>query len=222
MCTYTFLTWSFALIPHRTSSLLLSTIILAHPQHPPSIAPLTIVCAIRARNQLFVRPLERKPCLQIMFLCRRQVQRSRNNANHTIPQTQALVKRLAIRDHRIEHFPALLRIRNHKLLDLFKLMYPENSPHVPSCRTGLLSETGRITSILDRQLRIRALKPFIRVISRDRLFRRSNQVLLIFRTDDLSTTYQSQLQDFHSQYSLCKVLRRIGQVGRSCSSVLYS
>jgi len=66
---------------------------------------------------------------------------------------------------------------------------------------------------LDRQLRIRALKPFIRVISRDRLFRRSNQVLLIFRTDDLGTTYQFNFRTFTLNIHFVKFLVELVKLG---------
>ena len=61
-------------------------------------------------------------------------------------------------------------------------MHTEDTPGIFAVRAGFLAEACRVAGILDRQLLGWAVKPLVRVESRDRLLRRSNQVLVVFVT----------------------------------------
>lgn len=90
----------------------------------------TIVCTIRARHQFLVSPLERKPCLQITLFRRGEIQRATDDGDDAIRQSETLIKRLAVGEHRVERVPALLWRSDDKLLHLFKLVDAKDAPHV--------------------------------------------------------------------------------------------
>lgn len=147
--------------------------------------PLTIVRTIRARDQLLVTPLEREPSLQIILLRRRQIQRARNDAHDPIRNAQALIERLRVGDHRVEHLPRLLRRGDAELLDLLELVDAEDAPHVAPGGAGFFAETGRVAGILDGKLGVGGFEPFVGVEGGDGLFGGGDEVFFVFAGDDL-------------------------------------
>ena len=145
----------------------------------------TIVCTIRARHQFLVSPLERKPRLQITLFRRGKIQGATDDRDDAIREPKALVKRLAVGQHRIERVPAFLGRCDDKLFHFFELMDAEDTPHITTGRTGFFSETGRVTSIVNRELCFGVFEPFVGVEGRDGLFRGGDEVLFIFVGDDL-------------------------------------
>lgn len=146
---------------------------------------LTIIRAVGARNQLLVSFLEREPRFQIVLLTRRQIQCARHDRDHPVSQPKALIELLAIGDHRIKHLPALLRLRYNELLDLLELMHAEYTPHVAASGASFFAETRGVAGVADGELLGWLLEPFVRVECGDGLFGGRDQVLLVFRSDDL-------------------------------------
>lgn len=69
------------------------------------------------------------------------------------------------------------RVKSTHLFNLFKLMDTEDTEDVTTGRTSFLAETSRVPSVLDGELLVRLVEPFLRVEGRDRLFRGRNEVL---------------------------------------------
>lgn len=177
----------------------------------------TIVGTVRARHQLLVPPLERKPRLQITLFRRGEVQRAAHDRDNAIRQPEALVKRLAVGQHRVERGPALLGRGDDKLFHLFELVDAKDAPHVAAGRAGFFSETGRVPGVVDRELRFRVFEPFVGVEGGDGLFRGSDEVLFVFVSDDLCScdaiagnALLDNRMTKDASDALCKVPRRIG------------
>jgi hypothetical protein len=147
-----------------------------HEQPPGG---LTVICTIRATDQLFELPPEWKPCLEIIFFAGRLVQRPTNNGYQPIRKPQALVEFLAGIDHIIKHGPARFGRGDAKLLDFLELMHTEDTPHVSACRAGFLAEAGRISCVPDGQRSAGVVEPLARMERRDGLFRCGDEVLFI-------------------------------------------
>jgi len=144
-----------------------------------------VVSAVGARDQLLVSTLEGEPGLQIILLGGSVVQSSRDDRDNTVRKTQGLVEVLRVLNHVVKHLPRLLRLSQAELLNLLKLVHTENTPGVATSSTGLLTETGRVTSILDRELLLGLLEPLVSVEGRDGLLRGGNQVHILVLASDL-------------------------------------
>jgi hypothetical protein len=176
----------------------------------------TIICAIRARDKFLVCPLEGKPCFQVIFLRRREVQSARNDCHDTVRDREALVELFRGGDHRIEHLPRLFWLGNAELFDFLELMHAENAPHVTASRTSLLAETCRIARVLDRKLFFGILEPLIRMECRDRLLRCSNKVLFVIAPDDLCAQEGYRGATGNIGYAApCRAPRQTDPVGQS-------
>ena len=100
-------------------------------------------------------------------------------------QTYRLVELLRGGDHLVELLPGILRLGEHKLLNLLKLVHPEDAPRVLSRGSGLLPEAGGVSTIVDWE--VLGLHPLATVVGRDRLLRGGNQVLVSGIASDLFT-----------------------------------
>ena len=185
ICTYTFRVWSLAFNPHRTSSLRLSASLFSLRYFKRSIGVLTIISAIRNRDKLFVCSLKWEPGFQVVFLCRSQVECTRDDVDDPIAQPKTLVEPFTVREHRFHHLPALARFSDHELFHFFKLMDTENAPHVAPCRTSFFSKACRVACIFYGKLCLGILEPFVGMEGRDRLFRGRNKVFLVIGSNNL-------------------------------------
>lgn len=89
------------------------------------------------------------------FQCReghRHTQRSANNGNDLVRQSQALVKLFARSQHVLKRLPALFRVSDDELLDLLKLVDTEDAPRVFAVRTGFFTEVGGVAGVLDGEV----------------------------------------------------------------------
>lgn len=148
---------------------------------------LTVVRAVRARDQLLIRALEREPCLQIILLTRCQVQRSRYDGHDAVRDLQALIELFRSANHRVERVPALLRLGDAELLDLLELVHTEDAPHISSGGSCLFAETGGVAGVFDGELRLGRIEPFVGVVCGYGLFGGGDEVLLVIRGNNLSS-----------------------------------
>lgn len=144
-----------------------------------------VVSAVRARDQLLIGTLEREPGLQIVLLGSSVVEGPRDDRNNTVRETERLVKVLRVLNHVVKHLPRLLRLSQTELLNLLELVDTENTPGIAAVGTGLLTEAGRVTGVLDGQLFFGLLEPLVGVEGRDRLLRGGNQVHILVLAVDL-------------------------------------
>lgn len=77
------------------------------------------------------------------------VQCARHNVHNAIWNVQCLAEGFGIVDHFVHHLPRFVVMwrGEHKLLDLFELMYAENAAGVASMAAYLLTEARRDASV---------------------------------------------------------------------------
>ena len=136
-----------------------------------------VIRAVTARNQLTESAIAGEPSLEIVLLGGSIVQSAGDDVDHLVGDVQGLVELTAVLDHVLVHIPALLGFADHELLDLVELMHAENTPRVLSVSTGLLTEVGGETSVLQRQLLL--INPLASMVAADGLLRGGDQVLLV-------------------------------------------
>lgn len=106
----------------------------------------------------------------------RHTQRSGNDVDDLVRQAKALVELFRRGQHALKRLPRLLGVSDEELLDLLKLVYPENTPRVLSVRASLFPEVGRVPSVLDGQ--VCGAEPLLRVQGGDGLLGGGDEVLV--------------------------------------------
>lgn len=144
-----------------------------------------VVSAVGARNQLLVGTLEGEPSLQIILLGSSVVQGSRDDRDNAVGETQGLVEVFRVLDHVVKHLPGLLGLSQTELLNLLELVDTEDTPGVATSSSGLLAEAGRVTGVLDGQLLLGLLEPFVGVEGGDGLLRGGDQVHVLVVASNL-------------------------------------
>jgi hypothetical protein len=81
-------------------------------------------------------------------MCRALTQRSADNADNLVRQSEALVELLRRSQHLFKCLPRLLRVRDEELLDLFELVDAEDAPCVFAVGAGFFAEVGRVAGVL--------------------------------------------------------------------------
>lgn len=163
---------------------------------------LTVVGTVRARDQLLVLSLVWEPSLQVIFDSGGIVETTRDDVDQTIRDTERLVELARVGDHGVKLGWGSLGLADDKLLNLLELVNSEDTPSVPTVRTGLLSETCRVTSIalnsfqstamvaVERRMyslegQVLGIEVFVHVIGRDRLLTGGNQVHVLSTSRNL-------------------------------------
>lgn len=163
---------------------------------------LTVVGTVRARDQLLVLSLIREPSLQVIFDSGSIVETTRDDVDQTIRDTERLVELARVGDHGVKLGWGSLGLADDKLLNLLELVNSEDTPSVPTVRTGLLSETCRVTGIalnsfqstamvaVERRMyslegQVLGIEVFVHVVGRDRLLTGGNQVHVLSTSRNL-------------------------------------
>jgi hypothetical protein len=105
--------------------------------------------------------LERKPSLEIVLLGGSEVECTGNDGDNPVWDFKRLVEFFCGGHHRVKHLPRLFWLGDTELFDLFKLVDTEDAPHIPTSRSGFFTETGGVSSILDRELFLWTFKPLV-------------------------------------------------------------
>ena len=138
-----------------------------------------VVQAVGARNQLAVGALARKPGLEVVFAGRGEVEVARDNVDDLIREADRLAEILGGLDHGVEHLPRFGGVAEHKLLDLLKLVDPEDALGVAAVRPNLLAEALGDAAVLDRE-RL-GVDVLLSVVRGNRLLGCGDQELLLGR-----------------------------------------
>lgn len=163
---------------------------------------LTVVGTVRARDQFLVLSLVREPSLQIIFNSGSVVETARDNVDQTIRDAERLIELARVGDHGVKLGWGSLGFADDKLFNFLELVNSEDTPSVPTVRTGLLSETCRVTGIalsffqstgmlaIERRMcslegQVLGIEVFVHVIGRDRLLTGSNQVHVLSTSRNL-------------------------------------
>mmetsp|Transcript_13538 Transcript_13538/g.29418 ORF Transcript_13538/g.29418 Transcript_13538/m.29418 type:complete len:336 (-) Transcript_13538:55-1062(-) len=168
-----------------------------------------IVGTVGTTDELSVRLLTGEPRFQIVLLDGGVVQCPADDTYDTVWKAQTLVEFLGSINHSRLFLGTLLKIIHHdaKLLNLFKLMHPEDTTNIPPGAPRLLTKTGGDARIPKRQCLI--VNPLVLMIRTNRLFGRGNQILLasILRVIRLPTHF-------------IKLLVEIFQLGNTAHDIL--
>ena len=98
-----------------------------------------VVQAVGARDQLPERSRPGEPSLQIKLFGSGVVEGSAADADHAVGDLQQLAELLRIADHLVKGLPTLVVVGGgqDKLLDLLKLVDPEDALGIAAVRTDL-------------------------------------------------------------------------------------
>lgn len=121
-----------------------------------------VVRTVGAGYQFSVGIISWEPGLKIVLLGSSIIQLTCTDEDDSIRETKRLHEGFRYFDHSPMLGNGLFRFTDHKLLNLLKLMDPEDTPCVLTMSTSLLSEARRISS---EQLRhVLLLKPLTSVV----------------------------------------------------------
>lgn len=146
-----------------------------------------VICAVGAADNLLVLVVAREPRFDVVLLCCRFVEASRDDADHLEGNTKlqspahepltpydspeatyGLEELFRVSAHLLVSLLRELRLGDHELLDLLELVDAEDPPSLPAAGACFLAEASGVASIVDGEL-LRA-HPLATVVSRDGLF----------------------------------------------------
>ena len=106
-----------------------------------------IIRAVRARDEFSEGVVAREPGLKIVLHSSCVVKFTRHDIDHLVGQTKTLVECLRSTDHAIKFVPGFAWVAVNELLNLFKLMYTENTPYISAVRASFLTEASGHASV---------------------------------------------------------------------------